>query len=190
MRALAFATLSAAIVTTASSPASAASFVEDFTISVSGEADQNFLSSPFALFDPKLGTLLQVAEAVTGPLTWSPGDSNEQLLLVLGKTGTSQFFSASQSGDPQVINVNLTGAGGVQDPAFVGFGTTQETLAVSQSPGVGTVSGDSLIGQLTFTYTPAPAPEAPTWAMMLLGFAGLGYAVVRRKQASPRSASA
>jgi len=28
---------------------------------------------------------------------------------------------------------------------------------------------------------PAAAPEPSTWAMMLLGFAGLGYAAVRRK---------
>jgi hypothetical protein len=32
-------------------------------------------------------------------------------------------------------------------------------------------------GTLTFDYTPTAAvPEPPTWAMMLLGFAGLGFA--------------
>ena len=65
----------------------------------------------------------------------------------------------------------------------MGFGTTQESLAASQSPGIGTLSGDSLTGQLTYTYTPAAAPEASTWAMMLVGFAGLGYALVRRTPA-------
>jgi hypothetical protein len=189
MRTLAFIALTAGVLATASAPASAAQFVENFTISVSGETDQHFLSSPFALFDPKLGTLLQVGESVTGPLTWSPGDSGERLLLVLGKTGASQFFFGSESGDPQVINVSLSGAGGFQDPLFVGFGTTQESLTVAQSPGSGTLSGDSLTGELTFTYTPAAAPEASTWAMMLVGFAGLGYAAVRRKSAR-RSAPA
>jgi hypothetical protein len=183
MRALAFIALTAGILATASVPASAAQIVEDFTISVSGALDTHFLSTPFVLFDPKLGTLLSVSESVTGPLTWSPGASGQELLLVLGKTGTSQFFFGSESGDPQVINVGLDGAGGFQDPAFVGFGTTQESLAAAQSPGIGTLSGDSLTGQVTYTYTPASAPEASTWAMMLVGFGGVGYAAIRRKRA-------
>jgi PEP-CTERM motif-containing protein len=89
----------------------------------------------------------------------------------------------SQSGDPQVINVSLNGAGGFQDPAFIGTGTTQESLSAAQSPGIGTLSGDSLSGQLTYNYTPAPVPEPSTWAMMLIAFAGFGYALARRKPA-------
>jgi hypothetical protein len=30
---------------------------------------------------------------------------------------------------------------------------------------------------------PTAAPEPSTWAMMLLGFAGLGYAAIRRRNA-------
>jgi hypothetical protein len=33
------------------------------------------------------------------------------------------------------------------------------------------------------TSPPLPVPEPSTWAMMLLGFAGLGYAAVRRQGA-------
>ena len=73
--------------------------------------------------------------------------------------------------------------GSFGDLAAVGFGTTQESLAVAQSPGAGTLSGDSLTGELTFTYTPAAAPEVSTWAMMLVGFAGVGYVLVRCKPA-------
>ena len=156
---------------------------------MSGAPDQNFLSTPFDLFHPSLGTLTSVGKSVSGSLTWTPGASDQELLLVLGKTGTSQFFSGSESGEAQVINVSLTGAGGFQDPAFIGTGTTQENLAASQSPGVGMLSGDSLMGQVTYTYTPAAVPEPSTWAIMLLGFAGLGYAFVRRKPAR-RSVSA
>lgn len=180
-------TLTAAILATAAAPASAATIVENFTISVSGEADQNFLSSPFALFDPKLGTLLSVNESVSGSLTWDFGnDIGDTLLLASGKTGASQFFLSSGAGGSQDITVNLNGVAGFQDPAFVGFGTTQESLAAS---GPGTLSGDSLTGELTFTYTPAAAPEASTWAMMLLGFAAVGCAAIMRKGA-PLSVSA
>ena len=47
MRALAFAILTAGILATVSAPAWAAQLVENFTIGVSGDADQHFLSSPF-----------------------------------------------------------------------------------------------------------------------------------------------
>src|SRR6476660_2331019 len=90
-------------------------------------------------------------------------------------------FSSTSGSGAQAINVNLSGAGGVNDPLFVGVGTTQENVAVAQSPGTGTMSGDSLTGEVTYTYTPAQVPEPSTWAMMGLGFAGLGYAAIRRK---------
>jgi hypothetical protein len=183
MRTLAFITLTAGLLATVSAPASAAQIVENFNISVSGDADQLFLSTPFDLFHPSLGTLASVNESVSGSLTWSPGASGQELLLALGLTGATQFFFGSQSGDPQVINVSLNGAGGFQDPAFVGTGTRQESLAAAQSPGIGTLSGDSLTGQVTYNYTPAAVPEPSTWAMMLVGFAGLGYALGRRKPA-------
>jgi hypothetical protein len=41
----------------------------------------------------------------------------------------------------------------------------------------GTLNGSNAGFSAVFTAT---VPEAPTWAMMLLGFAGLGYAAVRR----------
>jgi hypothetical protein len=66
---------------------------------------------------------------------------------------------------------------------FIGLGTTQESLTVAQSPEIGTLSGDSLTGQVTYMYTPAAVPEPSTWAMMLLGLAGLGYGAIRRKGA-------
>ena len=177
MRAFAFISLTAGILATTPLPASAAKIVENFTIGVSGEADQHFFSTAFNLFDPSLGTLLSVAESVTGSPTWTPADSGDQLLLVLTLTGGSQFIFASGGGS-QVINVDLSGVGGVNDPLFVGVGTTQERLAASESPDVGTLSGE-LTGKVTYTYTPVPEPSI--WAMLLLGFAGLGYATFRHK---------
>jgi hypothetical protein len=42
---------------------------------------------------------------------------------------------------------------------------------------------------VSFVVVTAAVPEASTWAMMLIGFAGLGYAAVRRKSA-PRAIAA
>ena len=182
MRAFAFITLTAGLLATASAPASAAQIVENFTISVSGDADQLFLSTPFDLFDPSLGTLTGVSESVSGSLTWSPGDSDQELLLALAKQARASFSSV-RSGRFSSHQRQSERRGGFQDPAFIGTGTTQESLSAAQSPGIGTLSGDSLTGQVTYNYTPAAVPEPSTWAMMLVGFAGLGYAVVRRKPA-------
>jgi hypothetical protein len=40
---------------------------------------------------------------------------------------------------------------------------------------------DTLTLNIGVVPPPLPIPEPSTWAMMLLGFAGLGYAAVRRK---------
>jgi hypothetical protein len=46
---------------------------------------------------------------------------------------------------------------------------------------LGTPTGtDDATVTLQYTYTPAAVPEASTWAMMLVGFAGLGFAAFRR----------
>ena len=131
MRTLAFIALTAGVLGTASAPTSAAQLVENFTIGVSGDADQHFLSSPFDLFDPSLGTLMGVSESVSGSLTWDFGDTGQTLLLVLAKTGASQFFFSSGAGGSQGIDVSLTGAGGFQDPVFIGLGTTPQFRAMS-----------------------------------------------------------
>jgi hypothetical protein len=179
MRVLAFVTLAASILTAAPIAASAARIAEDFTISVSGDADTHYPSTPFDLFDPSLGTLLSASEFVTGQLTWDTADANgTRLFLSLGKTFASQSFLSGATGS-QVINVSLNGAAGFPAPQFLGPGTTQENLFAG---GDGSLSGDLTV-QVVYTYTPATVPEPSIWAMMLLGFAGLGYAAVRRKGA-------
>jgi hypothetical protein len=182
MRMFAIVAFAGAVLTTAAVPASGAQIVENFTISVSGSADQEFLGTPFMSFDPSLGTLQGVAESITGSLTWFPSDPGEQLLFVAELTSASQFFPASPTGGATPINVGLNGVG--IPSVFQGSGTIQEVLLSTHS--LGTLSGDPLSGQITYTYTPlstAPVPEPSTWAMMLMGFAGLGYAALRRKSA-------
>jgi hypothetical protein len=51
-------------------------------------------------------------------------------------------------------------------------------------------AGDKLILNVT-TFTPTPVvPEPSTWALMLLGFAGLGIAGYRRKFGRAQTARA
>jgi hypothetical protein len=59
--------------------------------------------------------------------------------------------------------------------------------ALGPEAGLLCTSGDC--GALTAS-APAPVPEPSTWAMMLLGFAGLGYAGYRRTRSSGVTARA
>jgi hypothetical protein len=56
--------------------------------------------------------------------------------------------------------------------AFNGF-----TLLVNDLPGIGTGDPVELTGVIT-----AAVPEPSTWAMMILGFCGIGFMTYRRKQ--------
>jgi hypothetical protein len=69
-------------------------------------------------------------------------------------------------------------------------------LTFTSSPTFGTTSGtytdyfytDSANGGMgSVTVTSIPVPEASTWAMMLVGFAGLGF-LAYRKHTAPAAA--
>jgi hypothetical protein len=94
MRTLAFIALTTGLLATVSAPASAAQIVEDFTISVSGDADQHFLSSPFDLFDPSLGTLTGVSESVSGSLTLDLATLGKRSCLCWRRRARASFSSA------------------------------------------------------------------------------------------------
>ena len=56
------------------------------------------------------------------------------------------------------------------------------------SPGVFTGYGYPAFGTTTITFT--DAPEISTWAMMLIGFTGLGFAAMRKRNKASRFAAA
>ncbi len=74
-------------------------------------------------------------------------------------------------------------------PEYLGTGLTGiQAYGVSETRediGLGT---EALEGTATYTFAPAvlTVPEPSTWAMMLLGFAGLGWlARLRRRKLTP-----
>ncbi len=209
LRAAAFFTLAAGMLIAAPVTAVANTEVFNFTIGLSGSGGVisllsssalTFHSSVFPLFDPTLGTLNSVSETIDGSLTWTTGRNFE---LSGGQSGAfganlklsdgtaAQTFKSFIS-NPQLIDIDLSGAdSNVADLlSLIGKGTTTTYLALSGSGTASqTLSATTLEGTLTYNYTAptgvlasAPVPEPSTWAMMLIGFAGLGYAAVRRKR--------
>jgi hypothetical protein len=103
-----------------------------------------------------------------------------------GVTGASvsgeavMFFSASFTSTSAVFTLTCCGSSGFGDVSVDGFEVSSSVLTtgpvdytmVTDNPGIlaGTIEGP----------VAASAPEPSTWAMMLLGFAGLGYVGTRK----------
>jgi opacity protein-like surface antigen len=189
MHAFAFVALAAAGLATAPIAASAATIMQSITIDIptAASSDDNFMSSTFEGFDPKIGTLTSAQVYLTGSLTWAPGSPigpfGAMLALILAPPiPASQVF---MSATPDTIDVVLNG---VAAGFAIGPGPQQELLEASDSSDGGSfTAGGVLSGTVTYTFTPAvpTVPEPSTWALMLIGFAGLGYVALRRKGAVP-----
>lgn len=138
---------------------------------------------------PNLSTLYDNLEG-SGPTTGA---------IVLGGSGYEFTFAANTFSwfDPYSGSFNTYGAGGFNGfvLSFTGIGPISDVTnsAGSQEPATsitfdrdtiylgyngGSRSGDALSSfDVTFS---ASTPEPSTWAMLLLGFAGLGFAAYRR----------
>jgi PEP-CTERM motif len=197
MRAAAFLALTAGLLAATPDVARAATQKLDLTLIVSGgTANQEYYSNSYLLFDPSLGTLNEVSQTISGSLTWTPGGADPSELELFSRRlsqQSSQTFLSSSSTDPRVIDVDLMSE--ASDPRtlsiFTGIGSIVSFFEARETPRRprGMLSG-VLSGFVTYDYTPlTPAvPEPSTWAMLMIGFAGLGYAAVRRRGA-PRPLS-
>ena len=189
MRKFAFLALAAGLLAVTSAAYAATIQVSTFFDIAAGDANQN-VTSQFLGFNPALGTLTGVAISVSGDLMWTPGEENGHvpppatLLLVLSPITASQMVTVPANSGEQDVMVDLNGAAAT---ALIGPGVQTELLSAFDSSD-GEFDRTVLNGTVTYTYTPsdAPVPEPSTWAMMLVGFAGLGYAAVRRKTALGR----
>jgi hypothetical protein len=188
--------LVAGILASTSLQASAATMVQDFSFDVTGPSQAAYVGI-LSLFDPEFGTLTSISETLSGSPTWTPGSSPATLsiLLILLPAIDQATFIGGPAGDAEVINVNLMlqASDKTTLALFSAVGTTQVEVGAEEDPlempNLGTLSG-TLSGTLTYTFTPAAGgvptvPELSTWAMMLVGFAGLGYAALRRKATVP-----
>jgi hypothetical protein len=115
-----------------------------------------------------------------------PGTPNSNILVPItyASTATTFEFAIPDS----YFDTTLTGknlSSGLDTAVTAGYavGDTIE-LRLSQSFGYSVAGGPAAYGANrlgAFTLT-AAVPEPQTWAMMLLGFAGIGFMAYRRKQ--------
>jgi hypothetical protein len=194
--------IGAAMLIGLSSPSAQAGYIVDLTqqgsnvvATGSGGLDLTGLSFEFSLNEsafihPSTGliyagpvfpdlSMVDAYNGITGPTSFGSG-------------GTS--FPSSGGGDlvgiQAVVHALFVPTGYVSDTPLSGTTTYdgQTFSSLGATPGTYKWTWGSGANQ-NFTLVVGTVPESSTWAMMLLGFAGLGYAALYRAK-SPRRAAA
>jgi hypothetical protein len=120
------------------------------------------------------GNTLFLATAGTGAPGGQPVD------LIIGPPGANGLYSNSNNGMG-----HITGGFDAHDPQLSGTGT----FVISDA----SISLNSIINSVTLSFGTGPetfvvahltptVPEASTWAMMVLGFFGVGFMAYRRRR--------
>lgn len=159
-----------------------------FSVSSSSAATLVLFDTNLKVFNPADGTLIDVKLDATGSATWTTSSMSPSVEFDLD--GRQGFILKNTFSTPGAISFNYSGTSSASavltywqtgDPGLGGI--------VSLQAGGGnnlladTITNLSVTGTITFDFTPnAAVPEPSTWAMMLLGFAGLGFAFRRSRR--------
>jgi hypothetical protein len=146
-------------------------------------------TNSFNQFNPNLGTLNTISSTISGTVVWTVDSGFFDLFVEVLTTNPPGNFQLATTniGHPQgqyTIPIALTPQFGLLLLGdFTGTSTSQLRLLFSDSAMADTISSaNGFSGSITYDYTPAAAvPEPSTWAMMILGFAGVGFMAYRRK---------
>jgi|ERR1700722_17752566 hypothetical protein len=114
------------------------------------------------------------------------GGGTEQVSFATPQTTLNVYWGSIDPGNSFSITIDgytLTGADlvalGVTDNGSHNEATSNELIRISGLGAFTTATFSSAKNSFEFSLG-APVPEPATWAMMTLGFAGLGYAAFRR----------
>ncbi|MDE2378380.1 PEPxxWA-CTERM sorting domain-containing protein [Bradyrhizobium sp.] len=128
---------------------------------------------------------LTFSQAVVNPVfaIWSLGQGRLPTSFVFTQTPTFVAGGPSNEYSGQAITVSGNTVGGVEGNGTVEFLGTFNSLSWSNP------QPEYWYGFNVGYTSIAPVPEPATWAMMILGFVGLGYLGYRRRNAYARSAA-
>jgi hypothetical protein len=122
----------------------------------------------------ELGAIYQ--GALSGPANWGPGGDT------FTKITSGDLVALVRSGEQILVPDEYAGGQLSQSATFL----SASFASLGLTPGAYVYSWGTGDHADTFTIDvggESPVPEPSTWATMLIGFAGLGYAAVRRREA-------
>jgi hypothetical protein len=136
--------------------------------------------------DPAIGGQLDLSFASAGFLVLPAGNeiltiSNATTCIVVSGPCTKSPILYNRMRSPPVTTIQLTN-GAVSAGVSPGFGS-------ADFGAVGTYQSIDVGGLVTMTVSAVATPEPSTWAMLLIGFSGLGFAR-HRKAGATRAARA
>jgi SnoaL-like polyketide cyclase/PEP-CTERM motif-containing protein len=191
MRALALAAMTAALAATPIS-ASADVLQENFSMVVGNDEPISARSTEFSAFDHLRGTLDSVSVSLTGTTNWNALGVGAKLVFSLGSNfDDDQVFIASSPGVQRITVLLAATASQSILFSFLDIGMQNLSLVMDVTDPGGVIDPFTMAGTISYDYTPAvshigggpsPVPEPATWAMMLIGFGGLGYFAIRRQR--------
>jgi len=167
-------------------------------LSLIAPADATIVNMDWSISGDASGTFSTVLDTDLGTLSLSAMDFTVP--------GGSTLFTGSNAGIISLFPPDVFTVGGIADGGAVGslsagpeddFYFVLFASAFLQSGSVQTTNMTFLLpgdfpqeADIAITLLPAPTevPEPATWAMMLLGFGGVGFAFRRQKSASLRAA--
>jgi hypothetical protein len=132
--------------------------ISNISLDVSGFAQATFTSTT-GLAQRAVGVSGGISTSFAGFVASDTGGNQNDIMVTFG--------SAFDGYDLTTAIGPINGPGFFVDTTFATTG--------------GVFSLQSLNGNTTFTATIAAVPEPSTWAMMILGFAGIGFMAYRRK---------
>ena len=136
------------------------------------------LPDTFTLLAPLTGTVTSFVLSNPVELSPSPLGSNTLTIVIGGVTYTDDLTETANGFGGVVLKGELMGGS-------LGANMTELDISYTQSGG----TGNGISASATYSVS-TPVPEPATWAMMMLGFAGLGYAALRRASKDRASAVA
>jgi opacity protein-like surface antigen len=207
---LAFAALAACSLASPAFAADTITFNSDPSIAFNYGAGNNYIPANSAVLTTTDPTSQLAGRAHIYQQAALPSDASGVYSFALGSNVSIDYsFSNMLTGSVQLLNL-LTGQSAEYSVPFVGS-LNNSLFQDSQRLSFGFLNGGSIFGNLGFdasvndtyqvnlvgtnaggTHTDtfyvqlgsgAPLPEPATWAMMLLGFAGIGVAVRRQRPA-------
>jgi hypothetical protein len=154
----------------------------DFNFSFSSDCGADGCSSPANTPGTVTGEITGLKDNATSAATHVWIDSAP---FALGLTTPFEVFAGADTNSFTVLGGQITDAlyvsGGPITPSLDLNAATWNTLASPEGPPFLIVGNTDGLAGVTFTPELAPVPETSTWAMLLVGFAGLAFAGYRAK---------